>query len=669
MKLNSIRERLCSHASRTWIVSAALLLFAGSWLSAQISGEWKNLQALQVDKAGFIKLSLPIETIDAACPGLEDLRLYDGAGREIPFRLERPIPAFPAVAAAEDFRVRLDGNATVATFASGMRQPIRRVTLETPARDFIKAATLEGSADGTKWQTLARGYPLFRRGDGASRLDIEFDAAVWPRLRITLDDRRSEPIPISGARLQAAEPETTPTEPLALSIVDRDESPGETRFSLRAAGAQAVLADIEIETPEPLFTRQVSLACRAFEENEVREQLLADGIVFRTALEGQPSVSQLGFAGGVTIPARELVLTIRNGDSPPLAVTAIRARRKPVYLTWLARQTGTFTLASGNPRCQPPRYDIAALGGAVDAELAIPASIGLLTTNPAWSSAGALPEIQEFGTAIDLEQWGFRKRLEITRSGVQQLELDPETLSRSAPQLADLRVVRDARQLPFLVERTSVIRNLEPAVERADNPERPTESRWRIRLPHPALPIFRLGCESDAPYFSREAQLWEERTDALGDIRAVRLGAAQWARTLGKERQELILESSAPETDTLLLEIENGDNPPLEFVNFRVYYRATRLIFKASAGSETYLYYGNRLASAPRYDITLVARELLASEKNRAALARAEPLRGDLREQAGSLAGRAGWIFFTALAAVVVALLVLIVRLLPKDQT
>jgi len=92
----------------------------------------------------------------------------------------------------------------------------------------------------------------------------------------------------------------------------------------------------------------------------------------------------------------------------------------------------------------------------------------------------------------------------------------------------------------------------------------------------------------------------------------------------------------------------------------------TRLLYKGTPDRETYLYYGHEGAGAPRYDLALVATEMLAAEKSAVALAAEERLRTPSWLEATPLAGRAGWVFWGVLALVVAGLLLVIARLLPQ---
>jgi len=645
---------------------AFMTMIATDGRAALLPADWQNVQTVRIDRTGFVKMSLPIETIDAARPDLRDLRLHDRNGNEIPFRIDRPVASDKFVGDAVNFRVTLEEKSTIALFETGNSRPINRVTLVTPALDFIKGASLEGSSDGQTWEPILQSVPIFQQRNGAGRLHLDFPSCSLPHLRIKLDDTRTPPIPLTGARIHASEPDPVTSEPLDLKVIDREEDEEKTRITLRAAGANVTLAYIEIKAEEPLFARQVSLAYREVVEGEIKEKELARGTIYRVALEGQDAVSSEHFAEGITIPKGELVLTIHNGDSPPLAVGGIRGLRRPVYISWLAKEEGSVNLISGNAHCAPPRYDLGRVPADVSATLLSPIEVAPIEPNPSWQAAEPLPEIQGIGAAIDLSDWSFRRRLKLAKPGVQQAELDPETLSRSKPSLQDIRVIQNGKQLPYLLERTPKTRSLAPAVEKADDKKRPEVSRWVIRLPNPSIPLTRLTCDADNPFFKRTVRILEEVPDKRGSFHTVSRGSATWLRNLEDKKQRLELALSSPVTDKLILEVENGNNLPLELHNVQVFYPVVRVVFKSSTDGDTFLYYGNPKAQQPRYDIDLVASKLLAAEKSAASLSEMEQMKGSSWSKSGMVGAKAGWVFWISLCAVVVVLVLVIARLLPR---
>jgi hypothetical protein len=616
---------------------------------------------------GLVQLSLPIETLDAARPALEDLRLYDDAGNELPFLIERSAPANKITQSAKSFGVSLSHNTTIITLETGLAQPLDAITLETPAPSFIKAVQIEGSTDGRHWQTFAQGQPIFRQPNGASQLRLAIPAGTWRLLRLTVDDRRSQPIPFTGARVHAAAAESVPSESLPVTIAERHENPGETRLTLNLGAANLEIANLQIETSEPLFTRQVTLAVPQVSEDSIREQTIAQGVIYRVAIEGQPASANLSVPLESQVRARELVLLIRNQDSPPLPIASVRAERRPVYLVFLARAAGVHHLLTGNSRCAAPRYDLAALGLNLKTAAVSPLKLSPLADNPNYRAPEVLPGIEAEGTALDISAWKFRKALNLARAGAQQLELDLDVLAHAQPGFADLRLVRAGKQVPYIIERTSISRALTPGVTATNDAKDNKLSRWIIQLPKSNLPGTRLSCDTRTALFQRDVTLYEELADDRGAKYRRPFAEASWMRTPERTSKEFTLTLDSPIlSDTLFLETHNGDNPPIELENFRLFYSATRVLFKAKPDDAIFLYYGNPRVSSPRYDLSLVAGQLLAANKSPAALAAEEQLKKSSWAE-GRTPGKGGVFFWGILAVVVVVLLIVISRLLPKS--
>src|SRR5262249_39813014 len=162
----------------------ALAMFSAR--AATLPTDWQHEQSFEVPAPGLVKLSLPVETLDAARPGLEDLRLYDDAGNEVPYLIEHPAPAPRIVRNAKSFQTSLNPQNTVVTLETGITNPIDTVALETPANNFIKSVSVEGSVDGRNWRSIAQAKPIFRQPNGMSELLIEIPptAIAWLRLAV-----------------------------------------------------------------------------------------------------------------------------------------------------------------------------------------------------------------------------------------------------------------------------------------------------------------------------------------------------------------------------------------------------------------------------------------------------------------------------------------------------
>ncbi len=90
-------------------------------------------------------VNLPAATLDAAQPGLEDLRIVDSTGNQVPYLIERLLPDAESTIRPTEFRSTIENGATHLNLKTGTSAPIIGVSLETPATRFMKAVDVEGS--------------------------------------------------------------------------------------------------------------------------------------------------------------------------------------------------------------------------------------------------------------------------------------------------------------------------------------------------------------------------------------------------------------------------------------------------------------------------------------------------------------------------------------------
>jgi hypothetical protein len=631
--------------------------------------EWRNAQELDIPVKGLVRINLPAATLDAAQPGLEDLRIIDSTGNRVPYLIERLLPDPESTIPPTEFRSTIENGATHLILKTGTSAPITGVTLETPATRFMKGADVEGSNDGRTWTKLAGGDSLFQLPNGATKLRVSVPEGAWQLLRITIDDLGSPPIPFTRAHLHKART-TAPAEPVAVTIKSLNESPGVTRLALDLGAANLTLGSLRVESDEPVFTRAVMLAVPDVGDDGIRERNIADAVIYRVNVNGK-NEARLEIPLESQIQTRELFVLIQNEDSPPLSINTVRADRRLVRLIFFANQAGQYSLLSGNTQCAAPRYDLSALSSKLRNATATEVVPAALVPNPNYKPPEALAAVTLTGTQMDVAKWKFRELLPLTQNGVQQVEVGPELLARSQSDQRDIRVMRSEYQLPFLFERTSLSRPISLNATAANDRSTPAVSRWSVKLPKPGVPITRLVCTSSSPLFHRQMRLWEEIPDERGDKFTSELGHATWDQTPNSPKRDLVIDLKArPKSDTLFVETDNGDNPAIELREFRGYYPVTRVVFKATPdpAQPVWLYYGNLDSTAPRYDLTLVAGDLLKAERSTVSAGAEENLSPKASLVGQTLTGSTRYIFWGALTLVVIVLLAIMSRFLPKPQ-
>jgi len=295
------------------------------------------------------------------------------------------------------------------------------------------------------------------------------------------------------------------------------------------------------------------------------------------------------------------------------------------------------------------------------AALASVFSVAALKTKPA-------PEFPNNGAALDVSDWSFRKSVVVSNSGPQEIELDLDVLSHAQRDFSDLRLMRRDEQIPYLIEPTAAKWSRNPEVTVTNDPQNRTVSRWLIRLPQAHLPVAEIHCDSVTPLFERDMSLYEILHDAdNGDAYQQMLARQTWTKTpnIAVKGFGLTL-NPLPLTDTLILETRNGDNPPIQLTRFQFVYPVTHILFEGKAGDELYLYYGNSSVGAPHYDLSLISGQLRSVDKFTDDLGAEETLKKSMGFP-GKF-GKGSVVFWGMLALVVVGLLAVIARLLPKSD-
>jgi hypothetical protein len=269
------------------------------------------------------------------------------------------------------------------------------------------------------------------------------------------------------------------------------------------------------------------------------------------------------------------------------------------------------------------------------------------------------------GAPLDAKDWAFRRAVQIGAPGVQELELDLEAVARSRPDFADLRILREGNQIPYVLEQPALSRSLSLPAEASPDPKRPTVSIWTVRLPKAGLPLRSVVLTSTTSLFQRQFRIYEKLSTQDGSPYELVLASGAWSRTPepGMPENRVFGLQDRMHTDTLWIEADNGDNPAIALGAVQVIFPVVRLVFKVAETDGFALAYGNSLANAPRYDLSLVAERLLTSSRNVARIDSEEQGAGHRNPFAG-LSG--GYVFWGALALVVVVLLVVVARLLPK---
>ena len=198
-RLVSLSEVLRQTATTLMKSISILLALTGLSHGAEWTA-WQWEAPFAIEEAGMARLAVPDAMLDVSRPDLGDLRVVSPDGVETPYLMLSPVIRRDGMSDGRDFRSSLAEDLTVIEVSSGTGDVVNGVELVSPAREFLKSVNIEGR-DGGEWKMLAENQVMFRQSGGPERTRVSIPAGTWREIRVTVDDGRSAPIPITGLRL------------------------------------------------------------------------------------------------------------------------------------------------------------------------------------------------------------------------------------------------------------------------------------------------------------------------------------------------------------------------------------------------------------------------------------------------------------------------------------
>jgi hypothetical protein len=609
--------------------------------------------------------------------GLDDLRIVDAFGNEVPYLLMHAPARQPAWIGTAVLPIAITEKTSGFEADLGHPRIVDQIRVEGLPEPFLKRLVLEGSGDRVHWTMLAPEGTLFDLPE--QRLQqhgVPFRAGSYRYLRVTWDDTNSGRVPLPRRVLaRVVEADGLPDAPLtAAAGVDRRASePGRSRYriTLPAAGLPIVALTLDVGTGH-VFRRAAVSEARLSGSEAVPVEL------------GREMLARVE-RGGVTAaalrvpisPPREaqIDLVIEDGSNPPLDLRGVSIEFAELPWIYFEAAGGPLLAQYGRAGATAPKYDLEAVRSSVrladvpEARWGEPRAASEVTSPP------PQPPLAETGATIDPAGFRHQRAIPIEATGLFALQLDAAALAHSKgpeSKFADVRIADgSARQVPYLLERRDEPIAIDLPLRAAPSaaPSLRSEpghhrSVYAVSLPYPGLPSARLVLQTSERVFRRSVQIVRERPadrrhrDAWVEV----LASAVWQHAdAGSEAPALLLPVARGDATQLLVVVDEGDNRPLALSGARLLLPSWRLRFH-SAGGPLRLLYGQDGLQPPRYDIELLAPQVMGAEA--AEVAAAEETIVEARRP--TLITPTA--FYVALAAAVLVLLGVIVRLVTSTE-
>ena len=613
--------------------------------------------------------------------GLGDLRLFDQNNVEVPYLLIEPTTDQPAFAA---FRAR-----QVATFpkpgggeTSGFEvdaQSVRMMdglVLSSIPSPFLKRFQLEGSGDRERWTELIHESTAFNLPlERLQHTLIEFEPGEYRYLRVVWDDTNSARIPApSEIPIRLPRPRSVgPVLRSDISITRRPSEPGRSRFRLTLPAARMPIVALELKAGGGNLLREVRVLEAGFAGQGAQPRLIGGGRLTRV-------VRDTVIAESMRIPIRQpaepqLDLVVDDGDNPALQLEGVTAVFAEMPWIYFESPGGPITARYGDAKLTAPRYDLEA------ARANLPASPNRVTwrTQPPVTLAPVdegLP-MPETGSAMSTERFEFVRGIPAGPAGLIAVQMDLAAMAhtgRDSRRFRDVRILdRSGLQVPYLLESRDEPLITDLKIERkalppdVDQPPAGVTS-YLVHVPFQELPSPTLVLTTKARVFQRAVTVGtivpkSERQPP----RFVRRGSATWTHADQDVAAPPLSFSlpDAPNNGEVYLLIDEGDNQPLPIdrATLLVPQYAVRLFRRADQPLR--LLYGRDDLDPPRYDLQLLAGQVLGRVATDVTAGPEESLSGGAGT--GSLDLVPVPVFWSVLVLTVLVLLGLVVRLMKRE--
>jgi hypothetical protein len=643
-------------------------------VAAQSPGGFGHERPIVTAGPGPYRLAIDVPLLAGAAPGATDLRLFDAANREVAYLLVRPAGADPVWRRGSVLTVAPTKKAS--GFEADFGEPLRidRFRIGAVSAPFLKRVMLEGSGDRERWTLLVAEGTVFDLPDEHLQdLELPFVAGHYRYVRLTWDDTNSGRVPLPALVQARQVVENAPPPALRAPVVveRRPSEPGRSRYLVRLPGPRLPIAALILDVAPGHVLRDAEVTESRLAGLEAAPATLGRTTLRRAVVDG---VTASNLRIPILRPAEpQIDLAIEDGDNAPLVLNGITAEFAELPWIYFESDGSPLVARYGGAGRAAPRYDLEAVRDRLRIDAVRDARWGDPRTIAVVEDRTPAPMPVE-GAAIDVSLFRYVRDIPTGAAGLVALPIDAAALAESGGPdrgFGDVRVIdAEGRQVPYLVERRSeplaIDLVLTPGTSTAVDTNGGRRSVYRVRLPFAGLPAASLVLATDARVFDRRVAVGIERPPDRRRREAwfEELAGGRWVQA-DRERAAapLALPIRARETADLVVVVDEGDNRALAITQARLLLPSYRLRFFRQAGAPLRLAYGRDDLSSPRYDLALLAPQVLGVAATEvAAAAAAAPSAITPR----STAFASPLVFWGVLGLAVLVLLGFVVRLLGK---
>jgi len=380
-------DRMPNHRRRTQIkiMKRILLLLCAGWLPGFGFAQHFTFKAKvpQVDTPAFYKIGIHSGIVGRSQGGLQDLRIFDNDGREVPYFLKQE-EGNGQVSGFENypFSITRNGKESILIVENRKKQPLRQFLFEMKNAEASRLVRISGSDNNADWFVVKDSFyfePYSTENAATVQKLLSFPETDYAFYKVEIYDGQKEAplniIRVGRINTAAVSALYQPIADLDYRIVDSARS---TFIFCKLKQANKIDRLVfDIDAPE-FYKRSVtisrSVAGRAYNIREGRADYTSPEMDAELISTGSGSLDCAALLGGGRYDA--FTIRVQNGDDAPLHIRLLRAFQYSVAAVARLEKGKTYFLYFGDSLLTAPAYDI------VFFEQHVPANIAGVEAGP-----------------------------------------------------------------------------------------------------------------------------------------------------------------------------------------------------------------------------------------------------------------------------------------------
>ncbi|ALI99344.1 DUF3999 family protein [Rufibacter tibetensis] len=362
--------------------SKLLLLFAGllrCYLPAYAQDFAWQAQLAPASQQGYHRILLSPQVTGYSQPNLEDVRLFNPNGQQVPYLLRTEVPVQYRTL-FKPYQIlsytRRPGGVSEVLVHNPEKRSINNISLRIGNAEVQKQVSLSGSDDQQVWYVLKDRDLLYAIRNTKSTSEVkllDFPLSNYRYFKLQLNDSTSTPLNILQAGYYDTFSEAGKYTRIPIQALTRRDSAENHTTYLRISFGQPVYPEqvaLYISAPQ-LYHRPGKLVLG---EQKVYERRRRKRRQARMKEISVPLLLSSNAPAALDLPRQkveQLTIQIENADNPPLSIDSVQVLQLNRYLIAALEPNQTYTLRFGNEKLNAPEYDLQYFQDSIPKEMPI----------------------------------------------------------------------------------------------------------------------------------------------------------------------------------------------------------------------------------------------------------------------------------------------------------